>query len=94
MPPRSLPYLDEIDRDPGHVRVAFTAVSPTGGEMHAECVSAVITTVRLCEDLGHDVVEAVPRIDFRAMPWARDVVISAWVRNEIDVRLAGLGRPM
>jgi hypothetical protein len=26
--------------------------------------------------------------------WARDVIISAWLRNEIDTRLESLGRPL
>ncbi len=39
------------------------AASPTGSEVHADCVAAVRATASLCESLGHQVEEAVLSVD-------------------------------
>lgn len=44
-PPR--PYLDEVGRDPGRLRIAFSAVSPLGTEVNPEVVAAVEKTAKL-----------------------------------------------
>ncbi len=48
---------------PSRLRVAVMAVSPTGSEVHADCVAAVRATACLCESLGHQVEEAVLSVD-------------------------------
>jgi amidase len=40
---------------PPRLRVAVLAVSPTGSDVHADCVEAVQATAALCESLGHQV---------------------------------------
>jgi len=57
------PYLDEVGRDPGDLKIGFNTVSPIGTEVHPECVKAVEEAARLLEDLGHTVEEALPDID-------------------------------
>ena len=37
--------------------------SPTGSEVHADCVAAVRATAALCESLGHRVEEAALSVD-------------------------------
>jgi amidase len=49
------PFADEVGREPGRLRIAFSAESPTGVPVHADCVAAVRAAARLCADLGHDV---------------------------------------
>lgn len=51
------PYVDEVGRPPGRLRVGWTALTDRGGEPHPECRAALDQTVRLLADLGHDVVE-------------------------------------
>jgi len=62
-PPPARPFLKEVGADPGRLLIAFTTTTPTGVKVHADCISAVEDTVALCEDLGHEVVEATPAIN-------------------------------
>ncbi len=62
-PPPARPYAEELVRDPGRLRIAFTAKAPTGVAIHLECVKAVREAANLCADLGHEVEEDFPKID-------------------------------
>jgi amidase len=59
-PPPVRPFLDEVGRDPGRLRIAWTAHTAEGDLGHPDCVAAVEDAVRLCESLGHDVIELAP----------------------------------
>jgi amidase len=48
---------------PPPLRVAVMSASPTGSEVHADCVAAVRATASLCESLGHQVEEATLSVD-------------------------------
>lgn len=61
--PPERPYLQEIERDPGSLKIAFTRASPIGTPVHQECVKAVEETAKLLESLGHKVEEAQPDVD-------------------------------
>ncbi len=61
------PYLEEVRRDPGSLRIAFTRKSPLGTSMHPECIKAVEDAAKLLEGLGHKVEEAQPDIDGMAL---------------------------
>ena len=67
LPPPERPYLEEMERDPGSLRIAFTKASPIGTEVHPECVKAAEEAASLLESLGHKVEEAQPHIDGRAV---------------------------
>lgn len=54
------PFLDEINREPGQLRIAYNTKSAYGKKVHPECVKAVEETAGLLESLGHYVEEAVP----------------------------------
>jgi amidase len=62
-PPPIRPYLMEVGEDPGRLRIAFTAQTATGPSVHEDCVSAVQDAASLCADLGHEVVEAAPKLN-------------------------------
>lgn len=51
------PYLDEVGRDPGRLRIGFTHGSSLA-EDDPEAVAAVTDAAKLMEGLGHDVFEA------------------------------------
>jgi amidase len=61
--PPERPYLQEVDRDPGPLRIAFTTRSAVGGDIHPEIVAATEETAQWLEKLGHRVSEAQPEID-------------------------------
>jgi amidase len=65
--PPERPYLDEVSREPGRLRVAFSTASPVGREVHPQCVEAVQRAAALLEGLGHSVEEATPAVDGRAL---------------------------
>ncbi len=60
---QELPYDQEVDRDPGRLRIAFSSLPLTGVEVTAKCRNALEATANLCVELGHDVVESEPEID-------------------------------
>ena len=57
------PFADEVGASPTRLTVAFSTRSPSGTDVHPDCVRAVEETARLCEELGHTVVEAAPDYD-------------------------------
>ncbi|HET9274432.1 MAG TPA: amidase [Gemmatimonadales bacterium] len=62
-PPPERPWLEEVSRDPGRLRIAFTDRPFLEGEVHPEVKAALGETARLLEGLGHHVEEAAPRVD-------------------------------
>ncbi|HYV16533.1 MAG TPA: amidase [Conexibacter sp.] len=56
-------YLAESLAEPPRLRIGWSDASPFGGPVDAECRAAVAATARLLEELGHEVVEATPRLD-------------------------------
>ncbi len=65
--PPARPYLDELQQEPGRLRIAFSTRSPIGTEVHPDCVQAVVDTAHLLAGLGHHVEEAAPEIDGNAL---------------------------
>ncbi|MEM1116590.1 MAG: amidase [Bacteroidota bacterium] len=61
------PFADEVGRAPGRLRIGFTATSPLGTPVDPACVRAVTEAAALLERLGHDVEEAAPEVDGRAI---------------------------
>jgi amidase len=57
-PPPKRPFLIEVNADPEPLRIAFTTAAATGAAVHPDCVAAVRDAAALCDDLGHEVVEA------------------------------------
>lgn len=49
------PYLEEVTREPGSLRIGFTAVHPLGHSVHQECIEAMNDAAALLESLGHRV---------------------------------------
>ena len=67
LPPPERPYMQEIDREPGSLKIAFTSASPIGTPVHQECVKEVEEMAKLLESLGHKIEEAQPDIDGKAV---------------------------
>lgn len=92
-PPRQRPFAEEIGRDPGRLRVFFTAAAPDGELIDPEVASAVRDVASLLEKLGHHVEERAPELP--ADPAAVMAVI-AGASTAMNVRQAEkrFGRPM
>ena len=60
-PPPARPYRDEVDIDPGRLRVGLMVKAPGDATpVHGDCVGAAENAARLLEALGHTVEEAHP----------------------------------
>ena len=67
IPPPAVPYLNEIEQDPGRLRIAYSTQSFIDTKVHTECIQAVEHTLRLLESLGHNIEEAKPDVDGQAL---------------------------
>ncbi|HEX8573485.1 MAG TPA: amidase family protein [Allosphingosinicella sp.] len=54
-PPPPRPYLESVSRQPGPLRIGFSAESPLAGRISPQIRDSVLAAARLCEDLGHHV---------------------------------------
>jgi amidase len=59
-PPPQRPFLDEVGRDPGRLRIAFTDRSPYGDAIDPEIAAATREIAALLAGLGHHVEERAP----------------------------------
>jgi len=63
-PPKERPFLEEVGRNPGRLKIGFLTCIPEGWsdqtQMHPDCENAVKDAARLCEGLGHTVEEVNP----------------------------------
>jgi amidase len=94
-PPPLRPYAEELGADPGRLRIGLLDTHPTGGDLHADCVTAVRSAAALLDGLGHHVEPGHPAVledaefprRFAAM-WATLMAVG------IEALGASLGRPM
>ena len=66
-PPKAGPYLDEVGRNPGRLRIAWSSETPSGRPIDPEIQTALVRVADLLKGLGHDVVEKGLGIDYRAL---------------------------
>jgi amidase len=86
------PFLEEVEADPGRLRVAFSAVPLLGRTVHDDCIAGLEATVKLCKELGHEMVEATPQIHGPALATAFLTMLCAEVRADIDEAEGLIGR--
>jgi amidase len=86
------PFLEEVGRDPGRLRIAFTATPWLGHSVHPDCRAALEDAAGLLESLGHRVEEASPPIDGPAFSRAFLAMICGELRGDIADAERALGR--
>lgn len=82
-PPFEGSFLDAAGREPGKLRVAFTARSILGRETHPECARACEDTAKLLASLGHDVSEVTLPVDAAAVRLAYLTIVAAGVGEAV-----------
>ncbi|MDZ4374148.1 MAG: amidase family protein [Phenylobacterium sp.] len=93
--PPERPYAEEVRRDPGKLRIAFTDGSLTvGASLDPEVAEAVRDAARLCESLGHHVEAATLPGDHSAMQAAARTILWASVAANIEAECERRGRPL
>lgn len=74
----SEPYKFLIENKVRPLKIAWTAKPVSGVPVEEECVKALHETVKLCEDLGHTVIEDSPQYDAEAFSLA---TLRIWTAN-------------
>ncbi len=90
-PPRRGPsFAAAAAAPPPRLRIAVLTASPTGSDVHPDCVAAAHAAATLCESLGHRMVEASLEVDGDAFVadfvnvWAAG---NAWAMADWEARL-------
>jgi amidase len=91
-PPPERPYREEVGREPGRLRVAFTTRSLLGSGVHPDCVAAVKHAATLCEKLGHQIEEAAPALDRRALCKSYLTLVAAETAAMIQLSGESMGK--
>jgi len=68
------PYLDDVSKSPGRLRIAWSSETPTGNPIDPEVQAALERTAETLAALGHDVREEGLGIDYRALYQAQGMV--------------------
>src|SRR5437899_2644791 len=66
-PPKERPYVEEIAKSPGRLRIAWSSETPSGRPIEPEIQAALERTAALLKGLGHEVIEKGLGIDYRAL---------------------------
>ncbi|NKB70109.1 MAG: amidase [Candidatus Latescibacteria bacterium] len=93
-PPPERPFANEVGRDPGPLRIAWTDRTLAGTRLHPDCVAAVADSARLCDSLGHIVAQDSPPIDGEEFFAAMETVFCASMAWTIDGLARNLGHPV
>jgi amidase len=92
--PPERPYLEEIGRSPGRLRIAWSDRAPLGTPVDPECVTAVGESAELLASLGHELEEAAPDFDAEVMVGP---MVLVWAVGNLDDATEAeriLGRPL
>lgn len=93
-PPKQRPYLDEVGRPPGQLRIALATNGGPGYPSHPECRNAVEDAARLCADLGHSVEIAQPDFDRAAFVSSFLTIVQAHAADDLEGLDEMLGRSL
>jgi amidase len=92
--PAARPFSDEVDADPGRLRIGMSTVHPVGADVNSDCIAATEHTAGLLTELGHTIEAAAPQFDISAMTtsmldvWAvGNAVWCDWLRDALGRRL-------
>ncbi|MFU1794467.1 amidase [Paenibacillus azoreducens] len=72
------PFSAEAAAEPGRLRIAWTGNPLSGTPVDKECLRVLHETVGLCEELGHELVEALPEVDDEAL---FEATMNLWAAN-------------
>jgi amidase len=93
-PPRERPYLEEIARRPGKLRIALQLHPLAAVPVDPECRLAVQQAAKLLESLGHRIEEAIPPGDAAELGQALWIIVASNVSRQIRAIGLGRGRPV
>ena len=93
-PPPERPYLEELVREPGRLRIGVQVEAFNGVEVHSDCTEAAQAAAELCRALGHEVVPVRLSVDREALGRAGQIIIAANTRLALEDGAAEKGREL
>ncbi len=87
-------YLDEVGRDPGRLRIGWSAASPLPGPVDDACAAAARDAASLLASLGHELEEGSPPIDAETILETMGTVWAIGNAHEYRQLERRLGRPV
>lgn len=91
-PAKDGPYLAEVEKSPGKLRVFFSAETPNGKPIDDEVLGKLHETAEILRSLGHEVVERGLGIDYRTTYRAQALVSASNFAAGMRRRIEKLGR--
>lgn len=91
-PAKAGPWVEEVGRDPGTLRVGWTSDALFGGSTDPDCVAAVEDAASLLGELGHEVEHACPTFDREALVRAYFLTVASGVACFVEETAAVGGR--
>lgn len=85
------PFLEEVSRPPGRLRIGFTERTFDGRPVNDACQKALRDAVALCQGLGHELVEAPPPYDERLFKRAQHAFFAASTAGILDILAPRMG---
>lgn len=92
LPPLARPYVEELQREPGKLRVAVVRQSLTGAPLEPAIAATLEQTIKQLQALGHELDELTLNVDPRQLFGAHGMVIGTALRSLIEERQQVLGR--
>lgn len=93
IPPPRRSFADEIDSDPGRLRIAWSTTPYVPTEVHPDCIAAVHDAVRLLEELGHELVEDHVPVDGPTFSKKFLTLVSGELGSDLEEAAEQVGRP-
>ncbi|MCI0554726.1 MAG: amidase, partial [Anaerolineae bacterium] len=90
--PDAGPFLQEVGKKPGKLKIAFTTKPMLGKNVHADCIKGVEETVALLRELGHEVTEDAPPINGDEYALHFLTVVAAQIRADIEEAAQAAGK--
>jgi amidase len=91
-PAKAGPYVAELERSPGKLRVMWSSETPTGVPLEPEVQQTLVETAELLSALGHDVRQGALKVDIRALWFAAHAMLAANFAAEMKAIVERVGR--
>ena len=87
------PFLEEVGKDPGRLKIALITKAADGRPVHPECVAAANNAAKLCASMGHEIEELEYSFDFDALGEVFSRIACAATAAGIHSLEPTIGRP-
>ncbi len=91
-PPKERPYMEEITKSPGKLKIAWSSETPGGKPIHPEIQTALEKTADALAKLGHSVTPRGLGIDYRQLYRAQGAVSGSNFAAGMMRRIEAMGR--